>query len=113
MQAFILLVVFFTFLNAYKSVSLLYDHILGMFFGSTKGSTGCQYSTKPSSSAEITVLYRSLNWKAGAGNHVSKKMSAKAYRHDMHRKLMHTGYDIQRCISSTAIVQAYGPRFRV
>lgn len=53
----------YTFLNSYKSVSLLYFHRLGTFFGSPKGSVGCQYSMNPPSSAEITVSYRSLYWK--------------------------------------------------
>lgn len=49
-----------TFLNSYKSVELLNDHMPGIFFGNSKGSVGCQNSTNPFSSAEITVSYRSL-----------------------------------------------------
>ena len=49
-----------TFLKSYKSVSVLYDHSRGTFFGSSKGSVGVQYSTKPCSSAETTVLYLAL-----------------------------------------------------
>lgn len=44
-----------TFLNSYKSVELLNDHMPGTFFGNSKGSMGCQNSINPFSSAEITV----------------------------------------------------------
>ena len=52
-----------TFLNSYRSVSLLYFQSFETFLGNEKGSTGCQYSTKPPSSAEITVSYLSLYYK--------------------------------------------------
>jgi len=41
-------------LNSYKSVSLLNFQSPGIVAGSPKGSTGCQYSTDPPSSAEMT-----------------------------------------------------------
>lgn len=42
------------FLNSYKSVEDLNDHIPGIVGGSN-GSMGCQYSRKPETSAEMTV----------------------------------------------------------
>jgi len=50
-----------TFLNSYKSVALLNDHMPGMLLGNPNGSAGFQYSTNPPSSADITVSYLSLN----------------------------------------------------
>lgn len=44
------------FLNWYKSVADLYCHSPGTE-GSPQGSEGCQYSTNPSSSAEMTQSY--------------------------------------------------------
>ena len=53
-----------TFLNSYKSVVLLNDQSPGIFFGSSNGSLGCQYSTNPPSSAEIIQSYLSLYYRA-------------------------------------------------
>lgn len=43
-----------TFLNSYRSVELLNSH-MPFTFGSSNGSCGRQYSTKPDWSAETTV----------------------------------------------------------
>lgn len=79
-----------TFLNSYRSVSLLYCHSFLRFLGRAKGSVGCQYSTNPPSSADITVSYLSLYWGKEVDDALrSRKVKDITYCHDVNRESMY------------------------
>jgi hypothetical protein len=101
--------IWITFLNSYRSVSLLYFQSFGTFLGNEKGSVGCQYSTKPPSSAEITVSYLSLYYK-NSSTFCFYWMKDGTYRHNMNGKTMYRGNCFQRRITSSAVVESYCAR---
>ena len=99
-------------MNSYRSVSLLYFQSFGTFLGNEKGSAGCQYSTKPPSSAEITVSYLSLYYTKFIINvlFLLDKGWERTHCHNMNGKTMYRGNCFQRRITSSAVVESYCAR---